>query len=294
MSPTALAIAACTITLGGPLLLGLAGATNGWRASDWRLTLTSALLSALAFNLVFFIQELFLVLPKAMTPGLDATLYHNNHSWEGDNPIARLFQGTGAVAIFIVALAMALWLRLRPMRSLSLQILLFWIAFSGFFQSLPQVVVGAAFPGNDVGMAMEYLGLSAGAKAAAAFLALLAIAATGVWLGRESLRLASQADEIATPTGRASFVFRIVTLPALLALPLIILSRVPGSIDQVVIVPAAVMIIGVSWLQASVWRRTAVRASARAPIRSLLLPASAYLAILLVFHLLLRPGIDFA
>ncbi len=36
---------------------------------DWKLTLASALLYALAFNLVFFVQELFLVLPKALTPG---------------------------------------------------------------------------------------------------------------------------------------------------------------------------------------------------------------------------------
>jgi len=37
---------------------------------NWKLTSASALIYTLAFNLIFFIQELFLVLPKAFTPGL--------------------------------------------------------------------------------------------------------------------------------------------------------------------------------------------------------------------------------
>ena len=67
--------------------------TQAWRArrpgearreprgpGDWRQTVSSALLYTLAYNLTFFIQELFLVLPKALTPGLHPTLLHNNHT----------------------------------------------------------------------------------------------------------------------------------------------------------------------------------------------------------------------
>ncbi len=53
------------------------------RRWDWTLVLQSALLCAFAFNLIFFIQELFLVVPKALTPGLRPTLFHNNHHWTG-------------------------------------------------------------------------------------------------------------------------------------------------------------------------------------------------------------------
>ena len=127
---------------------------------NWRLSINSALLYALAFNLIFFIQELFLVLPKALTPGLRPTLFHNNHSWQGENPLASLFQGTSALAIFLTAVACALLLRRRPDRSVALRLFLIWMAYNGFFQSLPQVVIGAINPQNDVGMAMDYLGLS--------------------------------------------------------------------------------------------------------------------------------------
>jgi hypothetical protein len=55
-----------------------------------RRALSSALLHTLAFNLTFFVQELFLVVPKALTPGLHPTLFHNNHHWEGTSPLAAL------------------------------------------------------------------------------------------------------------------------------------------------------------------------------------------------------------
>src|SRR3546814_11139599 len=85
---------------GGPLMLCLICWMTTRQAApasacrwNWPLTSNSALIYTLAFNLVFFTQELFLVVPKALTPGLRPTLYHNNHGWEGDHPLASLFQG---------------------------------------------------------------------------------------------------------------------------------------------------------------------------------------------------------
>src|SRR5690606_31595501 len=125
---------------------------------DWTLPVCSALLYTLAFNLIFFIQELFLVVPKALTPGLRPTLFHNNHGWEGDHSLASLFQGTGALATLIVGLGCTLLLR-RGHGGPALRLFLFWMAFAGIFMALPQVVIGAISPASDVGMAMEYLQL---------------------------------------------------------------------------------------------------------------------------------------
>jgi hypothetical protein len=100
---TALVLIACPLLLA---LLGIFRARNEPSATvvawDWRLLTLSALLYTMAFNLVFFVQELFLVLPKAFTPGLRPTLFHNNHLWEGEHPLASLFQGTGALATFLL------------------------------------------------------------------------------------------------------------------------------------------------------------------------------------------------
>ena len=127
-----IATAVVIVLLLGPLLLGLWGLFHAPRGGgpgpepalpwNWKQTISSALLYTLAFNLTFFIQELFLVLPKALTPGVRATLFHNSHSWEGENPLTGLFQGTGALAIFLSGLVCALLLQRRPPRSSTLRL----------------------------------------------------------------------------------------------------------------------------------------------------------------------------
>jgi hypothetical protein len=295
--------AALLVMIGGPACLGLIGAVRkgGTRkagaaaksARDWRLMVTSSLLYALAFSLIFFIQELFLVVPKALTPGLRPTLFHNNHHWEGDHPLASLLQGTGALAIFVVAIAFALWLKFHPPRSTALRLFVIWMAFHGFFESLPQVVVGAVLPQNDVGMAMDYLRLTPAATSVAALIALAAIAAIAIWLTRPLLEIARHPGDIDDAGKRTRFIAHVATLPALIAIPLIILFRVPGTIDQVAIVPVAVTVIGMSWIQASVWCVTTARPGDALPVRSIRYPLAAVTVLFLLFHLVLRHGIAF-
>lgn len=282
----------------GPLLVGGFGYIRGRGASatvaprpwDWRLTAASALIYAIAFNLTFFIQELFLVVPKALTPGLRPTLYHNNHGWTGDHPLASLFQGTGALAIFIVGLACALLVRGGAGRTTNARLFLIWMAYNGLFQSLPQVVVGAVNPANDVGMAMDYLQLGAAAKAIAALLALAAIPPVALWLARRFIALAG--EPAASARERSRVLLRAATLPALIAIPLIILFRVPREAIEVLLPPVLIAWIGIAWMQAWAWRIAAADPAPR-PSASLAAPALALLALVLFFQLVLRPGIAF-
>lgn len=297
-------IAAVLILIAGPLLLGLAGWIHTRRASpgadsdlvtpwDWKLTTMSALLYALAFNLTFFIQELFLVLPKALTPGLRPTLFHNNHSWEGENLLASLFQGTGALAIFLTGVVCALlsWRGLGS--STAVRLFLFWMAYSGLFMALPQVVIGAISPQSDVGMAMAYLDLGATAKTVAALIALAAIPPIAVLLRRLLLDLAGGMDNIASARGRNFFIVKIATLPSLIAIPLVILFRMPRDWIEVVMVPMVVTVIGIAWIQADAWRIDGVRSGGGSAAGSIAWPLSAVSFLFLIFQLLLRPGIRF-
>lgn len=279
---------ALLVTLAGPLLLGAAGALR-----DWRLAALSTVLYAFAFNFIFFVQEVFLVIPKALTPGLSATLYHNNHAWEGDAPIAHLFQGTGALAILIIGVALLALLLTRPPKNPALRLLVFWLAFHGIYQSAPQAVLGAVFDRNDVGMALAYLGLSPALKALSAALGLAIIVGAGLALTKPLLSLASRPEDIASAADRMRLAFNTATLPALFALPILFVSRAPGSLDQVVLVPVAVMIIGCSWLQANAWRvRTATAGGAVSayPLRTAI---GALAALMLFFHVVLAPGVTF-
>ncbi len=290
------------VALGGPLLLGVAGLWHG-RVSksgaevparwDWKLSAQSAILYALAFNLIFFLQELFLVLPKALTPGLRPILYHNNHSWEGDNPLAALFQGTGALAIFAAGLGCAFLLSRVRTRSTALRLFLIWMAYHGLFQSLPQVVVGALSPANDVGMAMAYLALSPAAKMVVALVALAAMVAAGLWLTRPLLGLAAAENELAGAGRRSLFILRVATLPALAAIPVIIAFRVPRELAEVIAPPIAVTILGLAWIQANAWRAADARPGGFSAARPVFPLLGALLTLLLAFQLVLRPGIPF-
>jgi hypothetical protein len=263
---------------------------NRW---NWKLTVASALLYTLAFNLIFFIQELFLVLPKAFVPGLRPTLFHNNHTWEGHNPLAQLFQGTGALATFLTACVCTVLLRRARGRSSTNRLFLIWMAYHGFFESLPQVVVGAFVPANDVGMAMGYLGLSPHVKTVVAVLAFVAMPVLAVGLTRPLLSLAEDPREIDNAGARTGFVFRVATLPAVVGVALIIPFRVPRDWIEVVLVPVVVTLLGVFWMQAGAWAIRDVGARGDSRNMSVAGLAGAAAALLLVFQLVLRPGIRF-
>lgn len=280
--------ATALLVVAGPLALWLAGWFRPARSDegpytrwDWKLTLLSALLYVLAFNLTFFIQELFLVLPKAFTPGLRPILFHNNHSWEGVSPLASLFQGTGAMATLASGIVCTLLLRRSIERPAAIRLFLFWMGYSGLFMALPQIVIGAISSQSDLGMFMGYWGLGTSTKAVLALIALVLIPCAAGWLGSS------------LPPGRQQFVFRIVTLPALLALPLIILFRMPREWIEVLMVPFVVSFIGVAWIQAGAWRARPAAAHALAVGVPLAWPLGLVLGLLLLFQLLLRPGIRF-
>ena len=260
---------------------------------DGRLILGATLLCALAFNLTFFVQELFLVIPKALLPGIHATLYHNNHDWTGNDPRVELLQGTGAIADLIVGLVFAALLAGSARRSTTARLFLFWMAFQGFYQSLSQVVIGAVLPGNDVARALTYLGLDSGAKQTAALAAMIAMIAAGVWLMRMLIWRIATRSETASGPARLRFAFQAVTLPALASVPVLIPFREPRNIVEVAILPLIVMTSGVIWIQISAAAGpVSVQPARAAP--SLLIPFGALLLVLAFFQLVLRPGIAFS
>jgi hypothetical protein len=243
------------------------------------LDLASLLLCALAFNLTFFWQELWLVIPKALTPGLHPVLYHNNHDWTGDAPVAELLQGSGAVATLASGMAFCGILAIAPRISSGWRLFFFWMAFQGLYQSLSQLAIGTLLPGNDVGRALGYLGIGTTGKGALFILAVAAMAYAGIWLaGRD-----------AQPgTRRSGYGMLLV---ALLSVLLIIPFRLPRNIIEVALIPLIVNLIGIGWL---ILGMAIVAHPGNGAERSGIAgPLLALCATLLVFQLVLRPGIAF-
>jgi hypothetical protein len=254
----------------------------------WEPIVHSTLAYVLAFNITFFIQELFLVLPKAMVPGLSATLYHNNHEWTGTAPIAELFQGTGAMAI----LASGLIFTAIASRQSKPSFFVLWMAFHGLFQSLPQFIVGAIASGNDVGRAYDYLGIGIVGETLVALLALAAMPVAGILLGRQFLAAAWDQRQLGSYCCRFGFLLRIAGLPALAALPIVILFRVPRELIEVLAPPLLVPLFGYGWLQLAAFKPAGARAKGIRPESVVPFFAGA-VALLAIFQLVLRSGITF-
>jgi hypothetical protein len=254
----------------------------------WRPMIHSLLAYVLAFNLIFFIQELFLAWPKALVPGLTVTLFHNNHRWVGEAPVADLFQGTGALAILLCGLLFAAILARQARPSL----LVLWLAFHGLFQSLPQFVVGAISDGQDVGQAYKYLGLGTGGAALIAMAAMAVIPLAGLWLGARFLATAWEDWQIHSRRARFGYLLRMAGLPALTAIPLLVLFRIPRELIEVLSSPVLVPLVGYGWLQLAAFRAGPFKAGGTPPVQLGAL-SLAVVALLAIFQLVLRPGISF-
>jgi hypothetical protein len=124
---------------------------------------------------------------------------------------------------------------------------------------------------------MNYLRMTPEAKVIAAFAALAAMIPIGSRLAREMLRI-----------------MPLSTLwSALSAIPLIVAFRVPRELLEVLIPPVLSTLLGLAAVYATAWRIKDVEVIRDPEPVSIAYPLAAVIALLLVFQLVLRPGIEF-
>jgi len=266
-----------------PLLVGLVRARHGSGAFPDFPFAVNAVFCALAFNLTFFWQELWLVLPKALVPGLHPILFHNNHEWTGIAPVAELLQGTGAIATLVSGLAFTALLSRARSSSGTWQLFYFWMAFQGLFQSLTQLAIGTILPGNDVGRALAYLGVGPAGHWALLSFAVVALLLTGTGLARlfPINHDGSRAPAIA------------LLAAALLSVVLIVPFRLPRDPVEVVLIPLVVNITGIGWLTVGLAAKRPSSPTSMLQRPSLMGPTCALVIVLIVFQFVLRPGLRF-
>lgn len=283
---TTLILLFATIGL-APLALGLILSRRRLLAISASSVTGSVLLCALAFNLTFFWQELWLVIPKALTPGLHPILFHNDHDWSGSAPITELLQGSGAVATFITGLGFAYSLTRLRNASSSLRLFCFWMAFQGLYQSLTQLAVGTLLPGNDVGRALAYLNVGQAGRIALLLVAVAAMAYTALTLAR---LFPTEKGGSSLPSGITPSV---LVTSALLSVLLVVPFRLPRNLIEAALIPLIVNVIGAGWTilaMAILPAGSSISKPARAAIAG---PALGLVAVLLIFQLILRRGISF-
>jgi hypothetical protein len=280
-----------------PLLWGIYGLVKTRRETKrkishpaFALVINSSVLYALAFNLIFFIQELFLALGKRWL-GLKAVLYHNNHNWYGDHPKDDLAQGYGALAIFITAFLFLIIARTIKDSKHWLQLFFLWMSFQGFAQSVPQFITAFMAPDTDTGQAFIYLGLSQTTGWMIAIFSILFLLFICSLFSKFLLQLAP--SDLLTENARARFgyLLRIALLASVIGIILIIPFRImPWNRAMA---PVLVTLFTVPMIFAHAWKlKPFVSVHNDVNRKLFLLPIVLLVVLLLVFQLILAKGVE--
>lgn len=285
-----------TFLILGPILIGI---WNYYRfkkedpskATFWTIMINSAVAYAIAYNLIFFAQELFLVLGKKWL-GLTSYLYHNNHSWDGYHEKETLMQGSGALGIFILGLIF-LWMfqRIRNNKT-QWKLVILWMAFHGLIQSIPQLMVAYFDPNTDLGQATTYLQLSNSIMVLLAILSIVGLALISRWFCSPLISFAPSSVNFDRPREKTRFILFIAVGAALAGSVLIVPFRIfPWS---QVISPVIIFLFAIPWILTSAsTTKNVQKISAPVGEKVLISPILILTVLLILFRIVLAPGVEF-
>jgi len=285
------------LLLVAPLIWGIAGFIKTRNETRSRisypslaLVANSSILYALSFNLIFFIQELFLALGKRWL-GLRAVLYHNNHNWYGEHPKDDLAQGYGAVAILVTGIICLIIARMMKGSKHWAQLFFLWMSFQGFAQSLPQFVTAFMAPDTDTGQAFNYLGLSQTTGWIIAIVCIIFMLIIGSWFSKFLLQLAPSVLTTENARPRFGYLFRIALLASVIGIILIIPFRImPWSRAMA---PVFVTLLSIPMVFAHAWKlKPLVPINNNVNNKFFLVPVILLAIVLLVFQLILAKGVE--
>lgn len=286
------------VLFAGPLLWGCYNLIRYRRtpapkvSANYIALINSGVLYALAFNLIFFLQELFLVLGKK-TLGLESILYHNNHTWTGEHKMVLLMQGSGALAIFFIGLiCLALFQFFRNSKSLW-KLFFLWMAFNGLIQSIPQVMIAYLDPGTDVGETLVgYFNLSQPVLIFLAITSLLATIMLSIWFSRPLLEFAKYDVIVPGPKMKLNYIRFIAVGGAIIGSILVVPFRILPMSQA--IAPLAVFVFSIPWIWAAAARSVPRQRNSNKVNDKIYWSPIVCLALLLAFfRLVLAPGITF-
>jgi hypothetical protein len=280
-----------------PIVWGIYGFTRSRGETKRRIThssfatiINSAVLYALAFNVIFFIQELFLALGKRWL-GLKAILYHNNHNWIGEHPMDDLAQGYGAIAIFITGIICFIIARGIKSSEHWVQLLFLWMSFQGFAQSLPQFITAFMAPDTDTGQAFNYLGLGQTAGWIIAIVSIVLMLLIGSLFSKFLLQLAPSGLVTEKARSRFGYLFQIALLASFIGVVLIIPFRLMPW-DRA-LAPVFVTLFTIPMVFANAWKiKPLVPVNSDINHKIPFIPIILLIILWLLFQLILAKGVE--
>lgn len=189
--------------------------------------LNGTILSALAFNIIYFIHELGLVVAGAWL-GNDPILFHNSVNFMNlSQPAQNLAFAAGPVAVFIVGLICGgVYLGLRRSAG-AFKLFVFWLSYHGLWLFLGQVPEIAFAAHGDFARGIAFLQLRQPVRIVGAILGLIGLVLLGLFATKPLLETAITNDELTITSNRRKLIFQSGILPWLIGSILIIPFRVP-------------------------------------------------------------------
>lgn len=195
------------------------------KASSWLRLLNLTVLFALAFNLVYFIHELALVVAGAWLDN-DPILFHNNmHFTNMVLPTQNLAFAAGPMAVFVAGLlGLTLYFMFRQSNSI-FSAFVFWFAYHGLWLFLGQLPEMAFSSHNDFARGLAVLNLSQPIRLLITICGIVGLVLLGMFATKPLLATALSNKEIATAGSRRKLILQSGLLPWLLGSILIIPFR---------------------------------------------------------------------
>lgn len=207
--------------------------------------------------------------------------------------MASLMQGSGALAIFLIGLiCLAIFQFIRNSGSIW-KLFLFWMAFHGLIQSIPQVIIGYLNPGTDVGQALVgYLKLSEPLLIILSIVSAIAMALLCIWFSKHLLEFARADAVLNHPKVKLKYIRYIAVGAAIIGSIFVVPFRILPMGQAVT--PFIVSAFSIPWIWAAAARSRPIRHTpnsinekvAWSPILLLLL-------LLIFFRWALVPGVEF-
>ena len=288
------------LLLFGPIVLALWGYFK-WKnvpipggGEKWNtkyILINSSILYALAYNIIYFIQEVFLVLGKNWI-GLTSYLYHNNHTWVGEDPRDDLMQGVGALAIFILGIILLIWFFKIRKSSHWTSLFILWLAHHGLIQSLPQLSSVPMDRNSDTGQAITYLQLGESVEYLLSYSSIIAIIILAYGFSKWFMQFTPVHRSLDHGFKRFRSIFTIVVLPAIIGTLILFPYRImPVDRYQMTVMLLLVCVpatFGFSWMIKGV-----KQIPNEVNQRVIWTPIILSMLVLLFFQLILAPGVKF-
>jgi hypothetical protein len=251
--------------------------------------INSSVLYALAYNIIYFIQELFLALGKKWI-GLKAYLYHNNHNWVGEDPRDDLMQGLGALVILLLGiLLLVLFFRIRKSSHWT-NLFVLWLAHHGLIQALPQLSSVPMDRNSDVGQAITYLQLGTTADYIISYTSIIAIIALAYGFSRWFMQFTPVHSTPDHGIKRFRSIFYLVLLPAVIGTIILFPYRImPINRYQMTVM---LLLVCVPSIFAFSWLVKGIKPVENEVNHKILVtPIVLSILILVFFQLILAPGV---